>query len=117
MRDFVSGNKAGWQWTMMIMQPQMVTGALVRTAMEQVRITKQLAALDRLRFAALAEGTAVQTLHIGPFAEEGPTVAKLHAHIAARGRSISGKHHEIYLSDVRRAAPAKWRTVIRQPFS
>jgi hypothetical protein len=54
-------------------------------------------------------------MHIGPFSEEGPTIEKLHAFIADKGSQIRGKHHEIYLSDIRRAAPAKWKTIIRQP--
>jgi hypothetical protein len=55
-------------------------------------------------------------MHIGPFSTEGPTIAKVHDFIAANGGELSGKHHEIYLSDIRKAAPEKWKTVIRQPF-
>jgi hypothetical protein len=55
-------------------------------------------------------------MHLGPFSEEGPTVAKVHRFVAERGGRRSGKHHEIYLSDIRKAAPAKWKTVIRQPY-
>lgn len=54
-------------------------------------------------------------MHVGPFSAEGPTIARLHAFIAERGR-LTGKHHEIYLSDIRRADPGKWKTIIRQPF-
>ena len=55
--------------------------------------------------------------HIGPFETEGPTIERLHAEIAAAGHRLSGKHHEVYLSDIRRAAPENWRTILRQPFS
>ena len=53
-------------------------------------------------------------LHIGPFSEEGPAIEKVHQFITERGR-LSGKHHEIYLSDIRKADPSKWKTIIRQP--
>jgi hypothetical protein len=54
-------------------------------------------------------------MHLGPFSDEGPTVARVHQYIEARGGQLAGKHHEIYLSDIRKADPAKWKTVIRQP--
>lgn len=117
MSDFVTGNKANWQWTMMIMQPDLVTAELVDEATAQVRTKKNPAALDKVRFQSLTEGKAAQTLHIGPFAEEGPTIQRVHEFIEASGAQLAGKHHEIYLSDIRRAAPEKWRTVIRQPLS
>jgi hypothetical protein len=55
-------------------------------------------------------------MHIGPYAIEGPTVARLHAFIEQQGHALRGKHHEIYLGDPRKSAPEKLRTVIRQPF-
>ncbi|VAX38272.1 conserved hypothetical protein, partial [hydrothermal vent metagenome] len=58
-----------------------------------------------------------QIMHIGPFSEEGPTVEKIHAFIEESGSHRQGKHHEIYLSDIRRAAPEKLKTIIRQPMS
>jgi len=73
-------------------------------------------ALAALRLGAFAEGRCAQTLHVGPFTEEGPTIARVHDFIGQRG-ALAGKHHEIYLSDIRRADPARWKTVIRQPFS
>ena len=76
-----------------------------------------LASLASVRFEAFEEGSAAQTLHVGPFSAEGPTIERVHEFITGSGRSLSGKHHEIYLSDIRRADPATWRTVIRQPFS
>ncbi|MDD8012125.1 MAG: GyrI-like domain-containing protein, partial [Acidobacteriota bacterium] len=69
----------------------------------------------KMRFEKFVEGKSAQILHVGPFATEGPTVARVHAFIASLGGKLSGKHHEIYLSDVRKADPAKWKTVIRQP--
>ncbi|NZA26236.1 GyrI-like domain-containing protein [Luteimonas sp. SJ-92] len=114
MSSFHTGDKARWQWTMMIMQPPFVTGDDVAAAIEAVRGKHHLPGLARLRFAAFEEGRCAQTLHIGPFSEEGPTIQKVHDYILSRG-ALRGKHHEIYLSDPRRAAPEKLRTIIRQP--
>jgi hypothetical protein len=76
---------------------------------------KGLAKLANVRLEVFAEGLAAQTLHLGPFADEAPTIALLHDFIAAQGRTPRGKHHEIYLSDPRRTAPARLRTILRQP--
>ena len=54
-------------------------------------------------------------MHLGPFSEEGPAIKRVHDFIHESGKKRFGKHHEIYLSDIRRAAPEKWETVIRQP--
>ncbi|MEM7125829.1 MAG: GyrI-like domain-containing protein [Chloroflexota bacterium] len=116
MSDFIEQNKSNWKWTMMIMQPEFITLAMVDEARGQVKKKKKdLATIDEVRFSAYAEGKAAQTLHIGPFADEGPTIARVHEYIEESGYQLSGKHHEIYLTDIRRAAPEKWRTIIRQP--
>lgn len=116
MAQFDINDKSNWLWTLLIMQPEFVTPALAAEATAQVKKKKNLAALPEVRFESYAEGQAAQILHIGPFSEEGPKIEKLHAFIAANGYELAGKHHEIYLSDIRRAAPEKWKTVIRQPF-
>jgi hypothetical protein len=115
MRQFSVTRKDEWQWTLMIMQPPVVTKAIVETYRSELARKKDLPALSKVKFAAFNEGKAAQILHIGPFSEEGPTIAKLHAFIEASGYKLAGKHHEIYLSDIRRADPAKWKTIIRQP--
>jgi len=111
---FETNDRKNWKWTMMIMQPPVVTAQVVETAIAAVGRKKNLPALGRLRFEDFTEGRCAQTLHVGPFTEEGPTIQRVHDFILARG-SLSGKHHEIYLSDIRRAAPSKWKTIIRQP--
>jgi len=114
MAVFAGGDKSRWQWTMMIMQPAFVSDELVCSAMAETRKKKNLPAIDRLRLEEFHEGTCAQLLHVGPFSDEGPSIARLHAFIDARsGRT--GKHHEIYLSDIRRAEPQKWKTILRQP--
>jgi len=125
MREFTIEHKENWLWTMMIAQPEEVTADLFERARVQVQQKKPSLDLAKLRLEAFHEGLAAQIMHIGPYAEEGPTVARLHAFIREQGYTYEGyaydgtqqKHHEIYLSDPRRAAPDKMRTVIRQPVS
>jgi hypothetical protein len=114
MRHFGTGDKSDWKWTAMVMQPPFITSAMVYGAISEVQKKKHPAALGKLRMKEFSEGKCAQILHVGPFAEEGPTIEKLHQFIQARGQ-LRGKHHEIYLSDIRKAAPEKWKTIIRQP--
>ena len=115
IQQFSVHDRANWEWTMMIMQPELILPEMVEQAVaETQKKKKELDALSALRFERFAEGKMAQLLHVGPFSDEGPTVKKLHAYIDANGK-LSGKHHEIYLSDITRAAPANWKTVIRQP--
>ena len=117
MSSFIKDKKDDWKWTLMIMQPELVKKEMVVKAIEEVRKKKNPVALPLVRFESFSEGKAAQIMHIGPFSEEGPTVEKLHALIGDSGSQRIGKHHEIYLSDIRRAAPEKWKTIIRQPMS
>ena len=87
---------------------------MITDAIAQVRSKKDLRAVEQLRLETFAEGRCAQVLHVGPFDEEGPTIERLHEFIHERSR-WRGKHHEIYLSDIRRAAPENWKTIIRQP--
>lgn len=114
MTRFSVDDKAAWQWTMMIMQPAGVTVQVYADAKGKAA-TKGSAAVDRVRLEAFDEGRAAQVLHRGPYSAEGPTVAALHAFIAEQGMALTGKHHEIYLSDPRRSTAEKMKTIIRQP--
>ena len=117
MSSFSVENKQNWKWTLMIMQPEFISKEMVDKATEEVRKKKNPVALPSVRFESFAEGKAAQIMHIGPFSEEGPAVEKVHSFIEENGSQRIGKHHEIYLSDIRRAAPEKWETIIRQPIS
>ena len=108
-------NKEAWLWTMMVMQPPEVTFDLVEQIRAEQADKKDLPALAGLRFEPYHEGLSVQTMYVGAFADEGPTIASMHAFIAEQGYEPAGKHHEVYLSDPRRTAPDKLKTVIRQP--
>ena len=117
MSTFSVEDKSKWKWTLMIMQPSYVKKAMVGTAIAQVKRKKNPIALSKVRFETFPEGKAAQIMHIGPFSEEGPTIEKVHNFIDECGRKRSGKHHEIYLSDIRKADPKKWKTIIRQPMA
>ncbi len=113
---FMTGNKDKWKWTSMIAQPEFVTIDMASRAIGEARKKKESAALDLVRLDSFAEGKAAQIMYVGPYAEEGPTIARVHAFIEEKGGLISGKHHEIYLGDARRTSPDKLKTIIRQPF-
>jgi hypothetical protein len=115
MKDFGLKDKSDWKWTMMIMQPEVITRELVSRAMIDVQKKKNLPAIAKVRFESFTEGRCAQLMHIGPFSAEGPNIAKVHDFIEASGHALAGKHHEIYLSDIRRSDPSKWKTIIRQP--
>ena len=115
MKEFYINNKDNWKWTAMIMQPKIVTKEHIETAIEQVKKKKNLEALPKIEFKTFQEGKSAQTLYIGPFKDEGPTIEKIHNFILKNGFSLSGKHHEIYLSDIRKSKPENWKTIIRQP--
>ena len=82
-----------------------------------VTVKKGLTAGPDVRIEHYTEGMSAQILHIGPYADEAPTIAELHDFIIGNGCQLTGKHHEIYLSDARRVEPKKLRTIIRQPFT
>lgn len=85
-------------------------------AVAQVASKKAPTRLGDLRFERLSEGRCVQTLHLGSFDDEGPVLARMHAEfIPENGLRMTGRHHEIYLSDFRKVAPEKLRTILRQP--
>ncbi len=112
--DFAA-DKSLWKWTMMMVQPEHITQAMVDAAMEELRRKKNLPALDKVRIERFHEGLSAQIMHIGPYSAEKPTIDLIHAYIAEHGCEPAGKHHEIYVGDPRRTAPEKLRTVVRQP--
>jgi hypothetical protein len=96
--------------------PEYADANMVTAAVAAVRAKKGIATVERVRFLALEEGSSAQILHIGSYADEAPTLARLHdEYMPAHGLTFNGDHHEIYLSDVRRTAPSKLKTVLRQP--
>ncbi|MFF3715422.1 GyrI-like domain-containing protein [Streptomyces prasinus] len=105
-----------WNWTLMIVQPDWIGSDLVDEARDHVGRTKGLSAGHRVRFEEYAEGRCVQILHVGPYDEEAPTIARMHEEfMPAEELAPRGHHHEIYLSDARRTEPGRLRTILRQP--
>lgn len=116
LTDFVNENRDEWQWTMMIMQPEQVTQEIFNRSIEEVASKKQVPSdLRKVELVSFNEGKCAQILHLGPFSGEGPVIKRLHSAINDEGFNLTGKHHEIYLSDMRRVQPEKYRTIIRQP--
>jgi hypothetical protein len=110
-----TSDKDSWDWTMMMVQPEYVTVALFAEVSPQIARKTGVELVSRLRFERYHEGLSVQLMHIGPYAAEGPNIARMHAFVHEQGYELTGKHHEIYLSDVRRTAPESLKTVLRQP--
>ncbi|HLR96787.1 MAG TPA: GyrI-like domain-containing protein [Jiangellaceae bacterium] len=114
--SFTRGDKSSWEWTVLVAQPDWVTEAEIERAIDTVRSKKNLRSVDEVRSLLLTEGPSVQILHIGSYDDEGPTLARLHhEYMPAHGLTFNGDHHEIYLSDPRRTAPERLRTILRQP--
>ena len=115
MRQFSVEDKSNWLWTAMICVPDILTDGAAADLIAATTSQKHLVAGPKARVDTLTEGKAAQILHVGPYAAEAPTIAMLHQYIEETGSERTGKHHEIYLSDPRKADPAKLRTIIRQP--
>lgn len=112
--------KDNWFYTLIILQPDIITKDVFAEGLEQVRRKKgDSDTLSKLRLAHFEEGVCVQIMHIGPYATEPATVERMRAYAAENGYrdrvGPNGKHHEIYLGDPRKSAPEKLKTVLRHP--
>ena len=112
--------KDNWFYTLMILQPEVITPDIFAEGLEQVRRKRgDSEMLSKLRLAEFEEGLCLQTMHIGPYATEPATIERMRAFAAENGLKDNvgpnGKHHEIYLGDPRKADPAKLKTVLRHP--
>lgn len=115
MAAFGMEDKSNWNWTMMIMLPDWISDQMVGEAKTATATKKDLPALADIRVQTYEEGLAVQIMHVGPYAAEAPTIAAMHRYIQDHGYAPNGKHHEVYISDPRRTASEKLKTVLRQP--
>ena len=110
--------KDNWYYTVMILQPDLVTPDLFGEALDRVRKKKgDQPAFAGLRLEPFQEGLCVQVLHIGPYATEPATVDRMKAFESEHGYRITGRHHEIYLGNPLLAAPEKLKTILRHPVS
>ncbi|MCB1389498.1 MAG: GyrI-like domain-containing protein [Rhodobacteraceae bacterium] len=115
------GDRGVWRWRMLIRAPawldapaleELRAAALAKRRKDKPEVAE---ALPRVLLAELDEGQCLQALHLGPYADEGPLIARMHAEAQAAGLVLAGLHHEIYLSDPSRVAPEKLKTILRQP--
>ncbi len=116
---FSFDERDNWLWTSMIRQPEFVTPAAFNWAVEECRRKKPELDLSKVRFETFTEGLCLQIMHIGPYSDEPRTLALLEHFIEENGlvnqTGSERKHHEIYLSDPRKSAPEKLKTVLRLP--
>ncbi|HME50844.1 MAG TPA: GyrI-like domain-containing protein [Candidatus Lokiarchaeia archaeon] len=117
MAAFSMASKDLWLWTLMMRVPDFVPDDEAISVIEKVMATKHPPAIDKVRFERYNEGKCMQIMYVGPFDAEPPAIQKMHEWARENGFEIAGKHHEIYLSDLRRTAPEKLRTVLRQPIA
>ncbi len=110
-----AGDRDTWRWTLMIGVPDEATDAEISEHLDAGRAKLAPGLAASLYVDLFDEGPAAQLLHVGPYAEERPTIERLHEQIAAAGLRPRGRHHELYLGDPRRSAPERLRTLIRQP--
>lgn len=113
---FTSGDKDAWSWTMLISMPSWITQEMIEDAKQTALAKKKLPDISQLRHLTLHEGPSAQVLHVGSYDDEAPVLYELHhTYLEANGLRMSGMHHEIYLGDPRKTAPAKLKTILRQP--
>ncbi|WP_019135141.1 GyrI-like domain-containing protein [Cellulomonas massiliensis] len=109
-------DKGRWAWTLLVLVPDWLAAEHVEAARSTVARKGGAPLLDAVRLEALDEGLCAQTLHVGPYDDEGPVLAELHERfVPEHGLRMTGRHHEVYLSDARRTAPERLRTLLRQP--
>ncbi|WP_285117445.1 GyrI-like domain-containing protein [Leifsonia sp. fls2-241-R2A-40a] len=117
MEAFTSArDKSQWHWTVLNLLPDWITDEHLAEARETSARKRGVLPLAALRIETLDEGLCVQTLHLGSYDDEASVLDAMHnSFIPESGLRMTGRHHEIYLSDARRTAPEKLRTILRQP--
>ena len=113
--EFNISQPGNWHWTAMIMQPEHISAAMFQEALEQLQKKKPELDPKGLRFETFHEGLCMQIMHIGPYASEPATLARMEEFANENGYRYQGRHHEIYIGDPRRSAPEKLKTVLRHP--
>jgi len=115
MEGFDPENRDMWLWTLMLAQPPQIDMQMLTSAIGQLKEKGKKGLWSEIRLESFSEGLCVQTLHIGPYSDEGPRIAAMHKFIHDQGYALRGKHHEIYMSDPRRTSPEKLKTILRHP--
>lgn len=114
--EFSFERKEDWLYTLMMLQPDHITEEMYQEGLAQLRKKRgDNPSLAKMRLETFEEGLSIQIMHIGPYADEPATIAKMDAFARENGYRLHGKHHEIYFGDPRRAAPEKLKTILRHP--
>jgi hypothetical protein len=113
--DFGNVPLEQWNWRMMIRTPALVKQAEVAGAIESLLKKGKTPQADQVKLESITEGLCVQMLHVGPYDQEPATIAVMKAFAEKQGLAFHGRHHEIYLSDPRRIAPDRLKTILRCP--
>lgn len=104
-----------WEYRLLIRMPEFVTAKDLETAKETVRAKKDVPLANKVEFFTLQEGKCIQMMHVGPFSNEPESLAQIAAFSEKNKLERNGLHHEIYLSDFRKTAPEKLKTILREP--
>jgi hypothetical protein len=107
--------RSEWCYRMLIRMPGFITAAQVQESIEAVIVKKRTLQPANVQLYPMEGGKAVQMLHTGPFEKEPETLLQLNAFMETHYLERDGRHHEIYLSDFRKTAPEKLRTILREP--
>jgi len=111
--DFTSEPRECWNWTILIRVPDDATRAELKKTAAALEAKGRGAAVSAVRLERVREGRCVQALHVGPYATERATIERILALVHEQDLALAGRHHEVYLSDPRRVAPEKMKTVLR----
>ena len=111
--EFDMNARDRWKWTLMVMQPEFITGDLLSETVK--KLEQKGKTLESFRLETFHEGLAAQVMHVGPYSTESKTIEKIREFMKANSYLPNGKHHEIYMGDPRRSAPTKLKTILRQP--
>ena len=112
-KPFDETPRADWHWQIMIRMPEFVTKSKVEEAIQEVIAKKHLSLVAEIEFKEISEGKSVQALHTGSYEEEASTISKIMGFMEQNNLQMNGYHHEIYLSDPRKTAEEKLRTILR----
>ena len=113
--DFFQLPPAQWNWKLIIRTPDFITEQDLQEAIDSLLERAKPRDVADVKLEPLDEGLSVQMLHTGPYSRESETISKMKSYAASEGLIVSGLHHEIYLSDPRRVAPERLRTILRYP--
>lgn len=104
-----------WNWTLLIRIPDFITSRDLKEAVQKLLAKGKDESVAEVEILKLKEGRSVQVLHVGPYDQEALAIEKMQSFATEQGLAFRGQHHEIYLSDPRRVAPEKLRTILRHP--